>query len=554
MSLPIRGMSQYCLGAILKQPNWTRILTVLLVILAVYALLYIAGSTLARFTHTIFLFVMAAIVAYILNPMVNFLEAPFRARWLAILLSYVSLAIGLFTLSVFLFTPFIQQSQSLIDNLHTPSTGSLRTMKSVVDQTTAVRMGLSNQKSALGTKGQLSSAEIRRVDHQIAVLQHDMKNLENGTLSGSSRAHNAKTKLGATRLPPNPEPQTAVPPSYVTPINKQIQQVASLYKSAVQDPSNVDDTVLSQAESQAVKARSEASHMYHVMSTTPILLIRSQTWLDQHGIATDLHAKFGQAASQVSNQGTYILDNAITIVSATANVLLNTTLVLIITFYFLSDGGGLIHGGLNLVPAKYREQVWFFILSLDKVLGGYIRGQIFLSALSGVLAGGGAAVLGVPYPLLIGIVTFLLQWIPVIGPLIAFIPPLVISLFFMPVTTTVVFGLYFIAFQQLVTNIVGPRINSKAVGIHPLEAILAVLVGYPIAGFLGAFLAVPIAGVIHIVVREMYAYFAHGKSLPTAVVPVTEAEAERPSPRGSIPIEPDIIGHNVRNKHASSEG
>ncbi len=538
----------------MKQPNWTRILTVLLVILATYALLYIAGSTLGRFTHTIFLFVVAAIVAYILNPMVNFLEAPFRARWLAILLSYVSLAIGLFTLSVFLFTPFIQQSQSLIDNLHTPSVGSLKAMKSVVDQTATVRADLSGQKSLVSTKGQLSGAEVRKVDRQISVLQHDMKNLENGTLSGSSRAHNAKIKVGAIRLPPNPEPQTAVPPSYISPINKQIQQMASLYKLAVQDPSNINGASFSQAVSHAEKVRSDASHMYQVMSTTPILLIRSQTWLDQHGIATDLHAKFGQAASQVSNQGTYLLDNAITIVSATANVLLNTTLVLIITFYFLSDGGGLIHGGLNIVPAKYREQVWFFILSLDKVLGGYIRGQIFLSALSGILAGGGAAVLGVPYPLLIGIVTFLLQSVPVIGPLVAFIPPLVISLFFMPVTTTVVFVLYFVAFQQLVTNVVGPRINSRAVGIHPLEAILAVLVGFPIGGILGAFLAVPIAGVVHIVVRELYGYFAHGKSLPTAMVPVTESEAEKSSPRGAVPIEPGIIAHNVRNKHASSEG
>jgi predicted PurR-regulated permease PerM len=234
-------------------------------------------------------------------------------------------------------------------------------------------------------------------------------------------------------------------------------------------------------------------------------------------------------------------------------VLFNTTLVLIITFYFLSDGGGLIHGGLNVVPAKYREQVWFFIVSLDKVLGGYIRGQIFLSALSGLLAGGGAAVLGVPYPLLIGIVTFLLQSIPVIGPSSRSSHRLLYRSF-MPVTTTVVFVLYFVAFQQLVTNVVAPRINSKAVGIHPLEAILAVLVGFPIGGILGAFLAVPIAGVIHIVVRELYGYFAHGKSMPTAVVPMTEPEAEKPAPRGSIPIEPDIIGHNVRNKHASSEG
>jgi hypothetical protein len=63
-----------------------------------------------------------------------------------------------------------------------------------------------------------------------------------------------------------------------------------------------------------------------------------------------------------------------------------------------------------------------------------------------------------------------------------------------------------------------------AVGIHPLEAILAVLVGYPLGGFLGAFLAVPVAGIFHIVVRELYAYFVLGHSLPTAVAPPTPIE------------------------------
>jgi predicted PurR-regulated permease PerM len=173
---------------------------------------------------------------------------------------------------------------------------------------------------------------------------------------------------------------------------------------------------------------------------------------------------------------------------------------------------------------RYREQAWYFVLSLDKVVGGYIRGQLFLSTLAGLLGGGGAAVLGVPYPLLIGIMTFLLQSIPVIGPMVALVPAVLISLFFMPVVTTVLLAAWFLVFQQIVTNVLGPRVNSMAVGIHPLEAILAVLVGYPLGGFLGAFLAVPVAGIIHIVVRELYAYLVLGRSLPTAVAPPTPIE------------------------------
>jgi hypothetical protein len=141
-------------------------------------------------------------------------------------------------------------------------------MKSVVDQTATVRADLSGQKSLASTNGQINSAEVRKVDRQITLLQHDMKNLENGTLSGSSRAHNAKSRWELSGFRPIQSHRRPCP-SYVRPINKQIQQMASLYKLAVQDPSNVDSASFSQAVSHAQKVRSEANHMYQVMSTTP---------------------------------------------------------------------------------------------------------------------------------------------------------------------------------------------------------------------------------------------------------------------------------------------
>jgi predicted PurR-regulated permease PerM len=282
---------------------------------------------------------------------------------------------------------------------------------------------------------------------------------------------------------------------------------------------------LGQALAQAKAASAGAQTMLHIMETTPILLLRSQTWLDQHHIKIDVHDKFGQAAQQFSNQGTYILNNAITIVSATVTILLDLTLILIISFYLLNDGRGLTRRSIALIPTDYRQQASFFLTSLDKVLGGYIRGQLFLSLLAGILGGGGAAALGVPYPLLIGIVTFLLESIPVIGPMVAVIPAAAISLFFMPFLTTIILVVWFLVFQQLVTNVLGPRIMGAAVGIHPLEALLAVLVGYPLGGLLGAFLAVPVMGIVHILLKEAYQYFVLGHPASRAPAPVEPVPA-----------------------------
>jgi predicted PurR-regulated permease PerM len=364
---------------------------------------------------------------------------------------------------------------------------------------------------------------VANVQSDISALQQELQNLQNGTVSGPS--HTARQPSGGRgRQPPNPQPRTQVPPSYVATIALHLNRLIASYDRAIANRPVVDMPSFNQAVSEANQTAAAAAGVHHTMATTPILLLYAQRWLDQHNIKIDLHSKFGQAGQQISNQGTNILDNAITILSETANTLLNTALILIISFYLLSDGGRLIRGGLALVPADYQEQVWFFMTSLDKVLGGYIRGQLFLSALAGVLGGGGAAILGVPYPLLIGIMTFVLESIPVIGPMVAVVPAVAISLFFMPLLTTGILLIWFLVFQQIVTNVLGPRIMGMAVGIHPLEAILAVLVGYPIGGLLGAFLAVPVMGIVHILVREAYAYVVLGRSLPTAPVPADEYE------------------------------
>lgn len=519
----------------MRNVNWTRILTILLVILAAYAVLYVTGSILGRFRHVIVIFMLGALTAYVLSPLVNRLEIAFRIRWVAILLAYLIVATALFTLAVFLFTPFIQQSQSLVDNLHTPSTKSLQSIVRVECAALLVQNDLEDKKTTplCGTMT-LPPGSPQHVSADLDRLNRDISGLTTGVISGPVRGTREPVHTTPGRQPPNPGPQTQVPPSYIKAIEAETQALTKSYQDGL---SGVVPVTTSSEIKKARKLRALARAQYNTMASTPILLLRAQTWLDQHAIGIDVHGKFGQAARQLSNQGTLLLNNAVTILQETANTLLNVTLIMIIAFYFLSDGRRLVLRTVDLVPTGYREQVWYFVSSLDRVLGGYIRGQLFLSALAGILGGAGAAALGVPYPLLIGILTFLLESVPVVGPLVALVPAVAVSLFFMPLFTTVLLLVWNILFQQLVTNILGPRLLGIAVGIHPLEAMLAVLVGYPLAGFLGAFLAVPVAGVLHIVIREFYHYFAHGTALPTAILDApadTDRHAESEEPSGVV--------------------
>lgn len=512
----------------MKQANWSRILTILLVILASFALLYVTGTILLRFTQAILLFVLGAMLAYILTPLVNRLQSAFHLRWLAILLSYFFVAVGLFALAILLFTPFIQQSQSLVDNLRNPSSASLAPVARLQNDTGKLLNMVQSQSAQVSNSGKLSSAQVGTARTAFAMIGNEIYGLRH------QKAKPAPPPVTGGKTPSksgsSPVQQPPIPASYINSVETALVLASARYRQATQFPAAIDTTQFSSSVQATKQLHTSASDMYHTMSTTPILLLYAQDWLDSHGVHVDLHSKFGEAANQLSNQGTYILDNAITILSETANLFLNLILALIISVYLVSDGGRLVRGAANLVPADHREQVWFFITSLDGVLGGYIRGQLVLSALAGVLGGGGAAVLGVPYPLLIGLMTFILEMIPVIGPMVAVFPAVIISLFFNSPIITLLTLAWFIVFQQVVTNVLGPRIMGIAVGIHPLEALLAVLIGYPLGGLLGAFLAVPIMGIIHILVREVYAYLVLGRALPTAPVPVVPGEKPAESP------------------------
>lgn len=505
----------------LRQPNWTRILTILLVILATYAVLFVTFSILARFKQAILIFLIGTIVAYILNPLVNRLDYALRMRWLAILVSYLFVIAALIALVVLLFTPFINQSKSLINNLHNPSHASLANVTTLKGDASAVYQSIRQQNLILARYSLDRSVATRRIletDRLMGTLQRDLTVVQQGHVAAPGSRRQAR-RSGAI-----PQPYTRVPPSLVSRVSAPFLQLEALYQQAattrIGSRTQMNPATLSRALAQARNVNNAAINLERTVATTPVLVLRAQTWLDQHNIHLDLHAKFGQAARQISDQGTNLLNNAITILSETATILLDIVLIIIISLYLMASGGRMIRSALNLVPESFHDQASFFVHSLDQVLGGYIRGQIILALVAGILGGGGAALLNVPYPLLIGITTGLLELVPIIGPMITVIPAVLISLFFDPLPTTLILLAWFLVFQQLVTNVIGPRVLGIAVGIHPLEALLAVLVGFPLGGLLGAFLAVPLAGLIHVLVREAYGYFVLGHpEQPTPIPP-----------------------------------
>lgn len=170
----------------------------------------------------------------------------------------------------------------------------------------------------------------------------------------------------------------------------------------------------------------------------------------------------------------------------------------ILAFYMLLDLP-LFRRKLELwLPAGARSEAWTLLRDVDRVLGGFVRGQVVVAAAVGLLTAVAMGLLGVPFAAVLGLLAGLLNVIPYFGSILGAIPGLLLA-------ATVSFALVvkaalaYLLIQQVEAVILVPRIMGRTVGLHPLVLVFALLVGGAYLGLVGLVLAVPAAGLIRVV-------------------------------------------------------
>jgi len=191
-------------------------------------------------------------------------------------------------------------------------------------------------------------------------------------------------------------------------------------------------------------------------------------------------------------------------ISAVLGQLLNVILIPVLTYYFLNDGQQLWEQFvLRLFPAERRASVQHKVQIADDMMSGFLRGQVTVMAIVGVLSGVGMAIVGVPYAIFVGLMSGLLNIIPYVGLLISLILTLVVALFTAnPFATMIKAAIVFAIVQGLEGSVISPKIVGEKVGLHPMIVILSVLVGAQFFGFWGLLLAVPVAAIINVFVNQ----------------------------------------------------
>ena len=228
-----------------------------------------------------------------------------------------------------------------------------------------------------------------------------------------------------------------------------------------------------------------------------------QTTLGQYGIQTDIDQLKVQAVSAIQQGGSDVLKNLVGTLAEVGGMILDIVLALVISLYLLVDGPRFRERSLAIIPAQHRTKALFLQDNVSRVLGGYLRGQLTLALIIGVLAGVGTALLGLPYAVVLGVLAGLFELVPMFGPILSVVPAVLVALF-MPFPTVVWVLLFFLAIQQVENNVLAPRISGHAVGLHPLGAMFALLAGFQLAGLLGGLFAVPLAGVLWVLLSAGY--------------------------------------------------
>lgn len=195
---------------------------------------------------------------------------------------------------------------------------------------------------------------------------------------------------------------------------------------------------------------------------------------------------------------------------------------LITTFYLMLRGGDIVRRIFLLVPEKYRAEVHYVGAQIHGILSGYIRGTLLLIPIMAVLTTVALWLLGVRYALLIGVISGIVEILPIIGPWSAAGLAIIMAIFQQPalfggetwIIAAVIGGLYF-GLRMFEDYVIIPSVVGSAVHLHPVLVIAAILAGAAVGGVLGLFLAIPVASVLQYSLRWLYGKLIDSRDLPS---------------------------------------
>jgi predicted PurR-regulated permease PerM len=244
-------------------------------------------------------------------------------------------------------------------------------------------------------------------------------------------------------------------------------------------------------------------------ATTFVLNDRFSSFLQRYGVSAEQLRQIAQEnlTKHIEDIIKGLLQGAFGVVSefsAIVTRLVNIVIIPFLTFYFLKDFPVVINRIRTLVPQSKRERFQVFTGYIDDILGRYIRGTATIAVIDAAAVSTIFWLIGIQYPLVLGITSGILYFIPYFGVLtMLFITSIVASLSPPPVMPHLVLALCTLGILHITENfILSPRIIGGKIGLHPVMLILSLFTFAFFLGFIGLLIAIPTTALIIVFVKE----------------------------------------------------
>jgi len=236
-------------------------------------------------------------------------------------------------------------------------------------------------------------------------------------------------------------------------------------------------------------------YMDRILSGFEIL----RSYSEQHGLLDNIKNSLGSVGDQLQRTA----GNIFSTVSGIFGGIFSFFLVLVLTFYMVVEENAIKKLVWSVAPEKHQVYIMHLVNRMQQKIGLWLRGQLILSLSIFVLTYVGLLILGVKYALVLALIAGLLEFIPYLGPTLSAIPAVFLAFTQAPALALFTLGLYYII-QMVENNILVPKIMQKTVGLNPIISISALLVGYKLAGVVGAILSIPVATAVSVFIKDVF--------------------------------------------------
>lgn len=248
-----------------------------------------------------------------------------------------------------------------------------------------------------------------------------------------------------------------------------------------------------------------AANFNNLVSQTADLVTQIENEQTQFYIPEQVKNVINDTFVKIGNYGISGITNLVESVFAIAGTVVEFFVVPIITFYFMKDGDHMVQVFVDIFPKEYRAHLSGLFAEIQHVLSRYIRGQILMSCIIATLTCIGMWILGVPYPMVIGLLAAITEWIPIVGPIVGAVPAILLSAT-VDLSLPIKVIIFYVAIQQIDSHLIMPQVMGAVISLHPVVIVIALLIGGTLFGVAGMILTVPVTAVVQILCKHLWFY------------------------------------------------